>query len=204
MKGDLYFMKVKKFLFALAVLFILAGTAFADSRIEMIRWKCSTCGKEFYTFKGDYTLDDLTFRDKKHQSDTLFKLSNRNRNLDSCRHSQAHKFRRERDRSYRISELSRMLDKIVAVRYGDSLRANLIEWRCELCKKTFYSLGDNLNIKRSDRQHDKILSLESRHSIPRCSDRNNHNAHVFKKRRSDHARSWEIAGLLDDIYWVKD
>ena len=197
-------MNFKKFFIALAVLFILAGTAFADSRIEMIRWKCSDCGKEFYTFKGDYTLDDLNFRDSKHQSDTLFKLSNRNRNIDSCRHSKAHSFRRSSDRSYRVSELSRMLNKIVAVRRGGSLRVNPIEWRCKLCGKTFYSLGDNLNIRRSDRQHDKILSLGNRRSIPKCSDKNNHNAHVFEKRRSNSARSWEVAGLLDDIYWVRD
>ena len=195
---------MKKFFAVIAILLGLTGAAFADMRVDMIRWKCTDCGKEFLTFKGDYTLDDLVFRDPRHQHSTLFQLENRNRNLAGCKGSKAHNFRRAGDKSYRLSELARRLDRIVAIRNGGSLRVNLVEWRCKLCGKTFYSLGENLNIKRSDRQRDKILSFGSRRSIPQCRDKNNNHAHVFEKRRSSSARSWEIAKLLDNIYWVKD
>ena len=66
----------------------------------------------------------------------------------------AHNFRRAGDKSYRLSELARRLDRVMSVHF---------------VRKNFYSLGENLNIKRPDRQRDNLLWR----SIHQCRDKNN-------------------------------
>ena len=64
---------MKKFVLALAVLFLFAACAYADNRVEVIEYKCVVCDKTFFSFKGD-DLMQRDINDNPKQYDKLYQL----------------------------------------------------------------------------------------------------------------------------------
>ena len=198
---------MKKFS-ALVLVLIFAGSACADIKLEMIRYKCIDCSKEFMGFKGDTSIDDSithNMKDPGYQLSHVFQLGNKDKNFPDCSHGHKfHKFRKNGEVSYNISTLTNYLHAIAAVKDGASLNAKLQEWQCVLCKKHYYSLGnEELNIRDWEKQPDYIFNLKGR-AIPKCEKLGGHlYGHVFEPANSGSGRSYDIAKLLDKIYWVK-
>ncbi|MBQ9594247.1 MAG: hypothetical protein IJR35_00120 [Synergistaceae bacterium] len=195
-------------LFALILVLILASAACADIKLEMIRYKCIDCGKEFMGFRGDTSIDDSktpNMKDPKYQLSHVFQLGNKDKNLPECSHGiKFHKFRKTGEVSYSISTLTNYLHAIAAVKDGGSLNAKLQEWECVLCKKHYYSLGnEELNIRDWEKQPEYIFNLKGK-AIPKCEKLGGHlYGHVFEPTNSGSGRSYRIAELADRIYWVK-
>lgn len=198
---------MRKF-FALITVLTLAGAAFADIRLEMVRYKCIDCNKEFMGFKGDTSIDDSktpNMKSPQYQLSHVFQLGNKDKNLPECKHGHKfHKFRRTGETSFNISALKNYLNTIAAVKDGSSLNAKLQEWQCVLCKKHYYTLGsEELNIRDWERQQDYIFNLKGK-AIPKCEKLGGHfYGHVFEPINSSSSKSYRIAELADRIYWVK-
>ena len=204
-KGALLIMKK---LSALIIVLFLASSAYGDIKLEMIRYKCIDCGKEFMGFKGDTSIDDSithNMKDPNYQLSHVFQLGNKDKNFPDCSHGHKfHKFRKTGDVSQNISNLIRYLNTIAAVKEGSSLNVKLQEWQCVLCKKHYYSLGsEELNIRDWEKQQDYIFDLKGR-AVPKCSKLGGHfYGHVFEPVKSSSGRSYDIARLIERIYWVK-
>ena len=75
-------------------------------------------------------------------------------------------------------------------------------WECCYCKKHFYSLNDeNLNIRDWEFQTQFLFNLKGQ-AIPKCSAPETW-GHIFFPKRTGSVKSFEIAQLVYDIYWVK-
>ena len=198
---------MKKFS-ALILVLVLAGSAFADIKIDMIRYKCIDCGKEFMGFKGDTSIDDSithNMKDPGYQLSHVFQLGNKDKNFPECSHGHKfHRFRKNGEAARNISNLVYYLHAIAAVKDGASLNAKLQEWQCVLCKKNYYTLGnEELNIRDWEKQPQYIFNLKNQ-AIAECTKKGSHlYGHVFEPTNSGSGRSYEIAKLLEKIYWVK-
>lgn len=182
-----------------------AGAAGADVKMNVVRYKCLVCNKRFYSFAGD-ALDSRELARDREQLRRVFQLKDRGKNLDPCRGGfKTHRFEKTGTESLSVKAIAENAAAFAAVKDGGVLSGiSLTAWECMLCGKPFYSLGDeNLNIREWARQPERVFNLKGKRPIQKCSARGYH-GHVFKKKTAGAARSYDIAGHAEDIYWVKD
>ena len=199
---------IMKKLSALFIMLALTGTAWADIKCEMVQYKCMDCGKEFMAFKGDTSLDgsqNKNMLDPRYQLSHVYQLGNKDNNFPDCSsHSKAHRFKNRGERSQNISMLTYYLNSIAAVKDGGSLNIKLQEWKCVLCGRNYYTLGnEELNIRDWEKQQEFIFNLNGK-AIPECPKKGKHlYGHVFEPTNSSSGHSYDIAKNLSKIYWVK-
>lgn len=197
---------MRKFLAPLvfAALFAAAvGTASADPKITMNAYKCLACDKVFQSFQGD-ELDKKDFRDEKEQLKRVFQFKDRGKNLPPCKKFKYHIFDKKGTTTSGISWVTRGdTERLAVIKDGGSLSGvKLTEWECCYCKKHFYSLNDeNLNIRDWEFQTQFLFNLKGQ-AIPKCSAPETW-GHIFFPKRTGSVKSFEIAQLVYDIYWVK-
>ena len=193
-------------LFLFAVSFGTVGSAFADPRITFTVYKCLVCDKQFQSFPGD-PLDDKKFKDEKEQLKRVFRFGDRGKNLNQCKGSfKAHIFQKTGTNSTGLSGIANtgLSDITGVIRDGGSLSGiKLTEWECVYCKKHFYSLNDeNLNIRDWEFQTQFLFNMK-RQAIPKCPVDGTW-GHVFIPKRTGSVKSYELATIAYDLYWVKN
>ena len=195
---------MKKLLCAVLLLFVLAGTAGADVKIDLDNYQCVICKETFLTFKGD-PLDKMPVEE---QPKKVFLLSDRSKNPKNCANNfKMHRYVKTGTRNVNIELIAQNMDRILVINGGGSLSQKLWGWKCMLCDKRFYSFyGVNLNIRDWDVQPDHIKSLKGQRGIPQCSKRSEgYFGHVFKLSEEGPMNSWGFANssILDYMYYVK-
>ncbi|MBQ9419758.1 MAG: hypothetical protein IJU31_05205 [Synergistaceae bacterium] len=196
---------MKKF-FALALVFVLsAGCACADPKVTFNVYKCLVCDKLFQSFPGD-NLDAKDFRDKE-QLRRVFRFTDRGKNLQECKNGfKSHVFEKKGSNTTGFSSLanSGLKDITAVIRDGGSLNSiKLTEWECLYCKKHFYSLNDeNLNIRDWELQTSFLYNMKGQ-AIPKCSYPETW-GHIFVQKKTGSVKSYELATIVYDLYWVKN
>ncbi|MCR5347271.1 MAG: hypothetical protein K6E38_05780 [Fretibacterium sp.] len=192
---------------ALAMLLAVmsAGCASADPKISFTVYQCLACDKLFQSFPGDQ-LERKEFRKGDEQLKRVFQFGNRGKNFPPCRKFKYHIFEKKGTNSTGLSTLSKssMAENVAVVRDGGSLSGiTLTEWECVYCKKHFYSLNnENLNIRDWERQRSYLFNLKGR-PIPECSARDVW-GHIFYPKKTSSVKSYELAVIVNDLYWVKN
>lgn len=186
----------------LVILSILSSCAYAAPTISVNEYECLVCDKTFYSFRGD-ELDKKDFLNDKKQYETVFQLYDPGRHLDQCKNGwKTHKFDRKGTKSVAPSFIVQNMPKFVSTKSGSTTNATLWTWECLVCKKTFYSFGDNLNIKSWHEQPSNIYNLKNNRPIAKCNDQYIL-GHVFKLKSMTSVSSAKIASVLNDLYYVK-
>ncbi len=203
-------LRLRKF-FALAAFATLlcalsTRTAFADPKISFNVYKCLACDKLFMSFPGD-ALDDKKFKDESEQLRRVFQFKDRGKNLPPCRKFKYHIFDKKGTNSTGLSSLARSssaAELTGVIRDGGSLSGiSLTEWECVYCKKHFYSLNEeNLNIRDWEQQTNYLYNMRGQ-AIPKCNAPDTY-GHVFEPKRTGSVKSYELATIVYDLYWVKN
>ena len=200
---------MRKFLAPLvfAALFAAAvGTASADPKVTFNAYKCLACDKIFQSFQGD-ELDRKDFKEERDQLKRVFQFGDRGKNLPSCRKFKYHIFNKIGTNTTGLSNLARsssMAEAVAVVRDGGTLSGiKLTEWECLYCKKHFYSLNDeNLNVRDWEFQTNFLFNMKGR-AIPKCTSKETL-GHIFFPKTTGSVRSYELATIANDLYWVKN
>ena len=195
-----------KKIFSLALLALLAaaGCASADPRITFTVYKCLACDKLFMSFPGDQ-LERDDFKKESDQLRRVFRFGDRGKNFEPCKKSKYHIFSKHGTDSTGLSSLAgtQMADVTAVIRDGGSLSGiSLTEWECVYCKKHFYSLNnENLNVRDWEFQTQFLFNMK-RQAIPRCSAPDTW-GHIFQPVKTGSVKSYELATIVYDLYWVK-
>ena len=181
------------------------GKVFADPKITFNAYKCMVCDKYFQSFPGD-NLDAKDFRDQQ-QLRRVFQFGNRGKNFEECKNGfKYHIFEKKGTDTTALSNLknSTMAERVGVIKDGGSLNGiNLTEWECVYCKKHFYSLNnENLNVRDWELQTVILYNMKGQ-AIPKC------NApdvwgHIFFPKKTGSVKSYELATIAYDLYWVKN
>ena len=195
---------MKKFL-AFLIIFLTAASANADPKITFTVYKCLACDKLFHSFPGD-KLDIKEFRKGEEQLKRVFMFSNRGKNLPDCKKFKYHIFDLKGTNTTTLSSLasSSFADNVAVIRDTGVLSGiKLTEWECVYCKKHFYSLNDeNLNIRDWEQQRNYLFNLKGQ-AIPKCS-KPDVWGHIFYPKTTGSVKSYELATIVYDLYWVKN
>ena len=195
---------MKKLLCVVLLLFVLAGTAGAEVKIDLDNYQCVICKDTFLTFKGD-PLEKLKVEE---QPGKVFLLSDRSKNPKNCANNfKMHRYVKTGTRNVSMELVSQNMDRILVINGGGALSMKLLKWQCMLCGKTFYSFGGvNLNIKDWDVQPDYIKCLKGMKGIAQCSARSKgYFGHVFKLVQEGPLSSYDFAksDIRDNTYYLK-
>ena len=205
---------MKKF-FALSILvcffsfnfIFITCSASADPKISFNAYKCLVCDKVFQSFPGD-ELDRKDLRDEKDQIRRIFQYKDRGKNLPQCKNGfKGHVFEKKGTNTTGLSSLARsssMSEYFGIIKDGGSLSGiKLTEWECVYCKKHFYSLNDeNLNIRDWELQTNFLYNMKG-NAIPKCSVPGTW-GHIFFPKKTGSVKSYELATIIYDLYWVKN
>ena len=193
--------------FIMFVMFVmLASCAYADQKIEFNTYKCKVCGKEFRSFRGD-ELDDRKFSDGNDQLKYIFQFWKYDKNFPECKSGvKWHRFEKKSTASMQVSSLARqnISEYVSAIKDGRTLSGiKLVQWECVYCKKHFYLFNDDMpNIRDWEQQPEKIFNLKGR-AITKCTEPKVY-GHVFAKKNVREMKSYELAKMSENIYWVKN
>lgn len=195
-------------LYALGVFVVLlalaAGRASADPKATFTAYKCLACDKIFMSFPGD-KLDANDFKKESDQLRRVFQFKDRGKNLPPCRQFKYHIFEKKGESTSGISWLARGdTERLAVVRDGGALSGiKLTEWECVYCKKHFYSLNDeNLNVRDWELQTSFLFNLKGQ-AIPKCTAPDVW-GHIFFPKKTGSVKSYELATIVYDLYWVKN
>ena len=196
---------MKKIFFCALLIFMLASCACADPKISFTVYKCLVCDKLFQSFPGD-NLDAKDFKDKDPQLRRIFQFGNRGKNFPECKNGfKHHVFDKKGTNSTGLSSLvnSSMAEHVGVIRDGGTLNGiNLTEWECVYCKKHFYSLNnENLNIRDWELQRNYLYNLKGQ-AIQKCS-KPDVWGHIFVPKTTGSVKSYELATIVYDLYFVK-
>ena len=196
---------MRKFLM-FAVFVLIASSAYADQKIEFNVYKCKICDREFRSFRGD-ELDDRKFSNGNEQLKYIFQFWKYDKNFPECRGGiKWHKFEKKTTSSMQVSNFSRqnISEYLAAIKDGRTLNGvKLVQWECVYCKKSFYFFNDEIpNIRDWEQQTDKIFNLKGR-AIQKCNEPKVY-GHVFAKKKVIEPKSYELAKMSENIYWVKN
>lgn len=189
-----------------ALLAAAVGTASADPQVSFTVYKCLACDKLFMSFPGDQ-LDKKEFKEERDQLKRVFQFGDRGKNLPPCRKFKYHIFDKKGENRTGLSNLARsssMAEVVAVVRDGGALNGiKLTEWECLYCKKHFYSLNDeNLNVRDWEFQTNFLFNMKGR-PIPKCTSKETL-GHIFFPKTTGSVRSYELATIANDLYWVKN
>ena len=196
---------MKKFFASVLLFMMLAACAEADPKITFNVYKCLICDRLFQSFPGD-NLDAKDFKDKE-QLRRVFRFSDRGKNLQECKNGfKSHVFEKKGSNTTGFSSLanSSAKDMTAVIRDGGSLNSiKLTEWECLYCKKHFYSLNDeNLNIRDWELQTSFLYNMKGQ-AIQKCSYPETW-GHIFVQKKTGSVKSYELATIVYDLYWVKN
>ena len=196
---------MKKFFASVLLFMMLAACAEADPKITFNVYKCLICDRLFQSFPGD-NLDAKDFKDKE-QLRRVFRFSDRGKNLQECKNGfKSHVFEKKGSNTTGFSSLanSSAKDVTAVIRDGGSLNSiKLTEWECLYCKKHFYSLNDeNLNIRDWELQTSFLYNMKGQ-AIQKCSYPETW-GHIFVQKKTGSVKSYELATIVYDLYWVKN
>ena len=184
-------------LFLFSISFGAVGSAFADPRITFTTYKCLGCDKIFQSFPGDQ-LERDDFKKESDQLRRVFRFGDRGKNFEPCKKFKYHIFNN-------LSGIAgtNAADITAVVRDGGSLSGiSLTEWECVYCKKHFYSLNnENLNVRDWEYQTQFLFNMK-RQAIPKCSAPDTW-GHIFQPVKTGSVKSYELATIVYDLYWVK-
>ena len=181
-----------------------ADMASANPKINFISYQCRVCGKMFESLPGD----DLTAKDVsgKEQMRRVFQFSNRGKNFPECKNGMKfHALEKKGSISAGLDVLCNPFAETVGViRDGGALSGiSLTEWECVYCKKHYYSLNnENLNIRDWEQQTSYLYNLK-RQAIPKCTVPGTW-GHIFFPKTTGSVKSYELATIVYDLYWVKN
>ncbi len=197
---------MRRFFMLIMFIIVLASVAHADQKIEFNVYKCKVCGKEFRSFRGD-ELDDRKFHNGSEQIKYIFQFWKYDKNFPECKGgSKWHHFEKKTTNSMQVSNLSKsnVSEYIAAVKDGKTLNGiKIVEWECVYCKKNFYFFNDDIpNIRDWEQQQDKIFNLKGR-AITKCPEPKVY-GHIFAKKRTNDAKSFDLAKNAEKLYWVKN
>ncbi|MBQ6775818.1 MAG: hypothetical protein IJP53_05105 [Synergistaceae bacterium] len=196
---------MKKFFASVLLFMMLTACAEADPKITFNVYKCLICDRLFMSFPGD-NLDAKDFKDKE-QLRRVFRFSDRGKNLQECKNGfKSHVFEKKGSNTTGLSSLanSNAKDMTAVIRDGGSLNSiKLTEWECLYCKKHFYSLNDeNLNIRDWELQTSFLYNMKGQ-AIQKCSYPETW-GHIFVQKKTGSVKSYELATIVYDLYWVKN
>ena len=196
---------MKKFFASVLLFMMLTACAEADPKITFNVYKCLICDRLFQSFPGD-NLDAKDFKDKE-QLRRVFRFSDRGKNLQECKNGfKSHVFEKKGSNTTGFSSLanSSAKDVTAVIRDGGSLNSiKLTEWECLYCKKHFYSLNDeNLNIRDWELQTSFLYNMKGQ-AIQKCSYPETW-GHIFVQKKTGSVKSYELATIVYDLYWVKN
>ena len=196
---------MKKFFALIALFFVLTAPASADPKITFNVYKCLVCDKLFQSFPGD-NLDAKDFKDQQ-QLRRIFQFGDRGKNFPECKNGfKYHIFEKKGTNTTGLSSLrnSSMASNVGIVKDGGSLSGiNLTEWECVYCKKHFYSLNnENLNIRDWELQTGFLFNMKGQ-AIPKCT-KPGVWGHIFYPKKTGSVKSYELATIAYDLYWVKN
>ena len=187
-----------------ALLGLAAGCAFADPKVTFTVYRCLACDKMFQSFPGD-KLDSNEFKKESDQLRRVFQFRDRGKNLPPCRRFKYHVFDRKGEATSGLSWFARGdTERFAVLRDGGTLSGiKLTEWECVYCKKHFYSLNDeNLNIRDWELQTSFLFNIRGQ-AIPKCTSKDTW-GHVFFPKKTGSVKSYELATIVYDLYWVKN
>ena len=195
---------MKKLLCVVLLLFVLAGTAGAEVKIDLDNYQCVICKDTFLTFKGD-PLEKVKVEE---QPSRVYLLSDRSKHPHDCANNfKMHRYVKNGTRNVSMEFLSQNMDRVLVINGGGALSQKILRWKCLLCGKTFYSFyGVNLNIRDWDVQPDHIKCLKGMRGIDQCSGRSKgYYGHVFKLEQEGPLNSYDFAKseIRDSVYYVK-
>ncbi|MBQ6738854.1 MAG: hypothetical protein IJP41_10450 [Synergistaceae bacterium] len=197
---------MKKF-FVISILFVIfiSNAASAEIKFNFNQYKCLVCDKIFESFPGD-ELDRKDFKDKQ-QLNRIFQFLDRGRNFPECKNGfKTHIFEKKGTTSGSLRDLtnSSRAQRFGVIKDGGSLSGiNLTEWECLYCKKHFFSLNkENLNIRDWEQQPNYIYNVKGR-PISKCSNSKVY-GHIFYPKKTGSVRSYDLAKIIDNLYWVKN
>ena len=198
---------MKKFL-ASVLFFVIffASSAFADPKVSFNFYKCLVCDKSFQSLPGD-NLDAKDFKDGDIQLKRVFQFANRGKNFPECKNGfKYHIFEKRGTNTTGLSSLrhSSMAENVAVIRDGGNLSGiSLTEWECLYCKKHFYSFNnENLNIRDWELQTGFLYNLKGQ-AIQKCSYPKTW-GHIFIPKKTGSVKSYELATIVYDLYWVKN
>ena len=196
---------MKKFFASVLLFMMLTACAEDDPKITFNVYKCLICDRLFMSFPGD-NLDAKDFKDKE-QLRRVFRFSDRGKNLQECKNGfKSHVFEKKGSNTTGLSSLanSNAKDMTAVIRDGGSLNSiKLTEWECLYCKKHFYSLNDeNLNIRDWELQTSFLYNMKGQ-AIQKCSYPETW-GHIFVQKKTGSVKSYELATIVYDLYWVKN
>lgn len=198
---------MKKFFMFMALILILSSSSsYADPKIECNVYKCKVCDKEFRSFKGE-DLDDRKFQDSREQLKYIYQFWKYDKNFPECKSGlKHHRLEKRTTTSMQVSNLSRsnIAEYFAAIKDGKTLSSvKLAECECLYCKKHFFFFsGDNPNIRDWEQQTNYIFNLKGR-AIPKCTAPRTL-GHVFSKKKVIEGKSYDLAKMSENIYWVKN
>ena len=197
---------MRKFFISLMLLLFLVSCVHADPKIEFNVYKCKVCDKEYRSFKGE-DLDDRKYQEGKEQLKYIYQFLKYDKNLPECKSGlKYHSFEKRTTTSMQVSSLARsnIAEYLAAIKDGKTLSSvKLVECECLYCKKHFFFLNnDRPNIRDWEQQTSYIFNLKGR-ALPKCSAPRTL-GHVFAKKRVSEAKSYDLARMSENIYWVKN
>lgn len=187
------------------MLLFLPERASADPNISFNVYKCLACDKFFMSFPGD-NLDAKDFQKESDQLRRIFQFKDRGKNFQQCKRFKYHIFEKKGSDNTALSNLARsssMAEAVGVVRDGGALSGiKLTEWECVYCKKHFYSLNEeNLNIRDWEQQTSYLFNMRGQ-AIPKCTAKDVW-GHIFFPKTTGSVKSYELATIAYDLYWVK-
>jgi len=165
------------------------------------------CDKIFHSFPGD-RLDSKEFRGENDQLRRVFQFKDRGKNFPQCKNGfKYHIFADKKSTNTTgLSALtnSNFAEIVAVIRDGGALSGiSLTEWECLYCKKHFYSLNnENLNIRDWEQQTTYLRNLKGQ-AIQKCSYPETW-GHIFIPKKTGSVKSYEIATIVYDLYYVDD
>ena len=205
---------MKKLILCAALLVLSSGSAFANATIPLVHYKCLACNEFFYSFDGD-DLTHIDFITPEAQDSRFVQLADRSKKIKECPNSRGHVFSKIGVKDVKMSNLADpdVKQRVVVIKGGKNLNHTTIaSWycldvfECTTCKLgSCYTLNnENLVIRDWERQPELIVNLKDGKGIPKCTSTEAKGHAFYHNSRAESVTSYQIATLINVLYWVKD
>ncbi|WP_133958765.1 hypothetical protein [Aminivibrio pyruvatiphilus] len=182
--------------------------------IEVIRWECFVCGKQYFTFAPD-DIGGKTKAEHKipdYQQKNWVMFSDPGKSISKCPKSgdDAHMFFKKEEFKTSPYIVHERKNDYVVLKNGGPIKTKIKKWRCGLCKKDGFCFdGDDMDLWEGliFKNPQKVFNMGSGSSIPVCNFKlitgEELKCHMVTLDSAKNYPSIEIAKLMSNL-WYSD